>query len=157
MISRGLASWIVSHGLKNVLLFWIMLSRFRFSAFSKRANVSLIGERVATYATVASRFGAAGKRNRIVTRVAWPQTQELRNVAAARRAVDADPRAVAVPGRRIVLEPAHRVVRVLHAGRIGRLGRNRHVDSDDEKAARCQRAVHRPLGQTILSVPGAAV
>jgi len=44
---------------KNVLLFFIMLSRFFSSAFWKRAKVLLIGERVATYATVAS-LGAEG-------------------------------------------------------------------------------------------------
>jgi hypothetical protein len=32
-ISCGLASWIVSHGLKKVLLFVIMLSRFFSTAF----------------------------------------------------------------------------------------------------------------------------
>ena len=47
-ISCGLLSWIVSHGLKNTLLFFIMLSLRRRSAFSKRAKVLLTGERIAT-------------------------------------------------------------------------------------------------------------
>src|SRR5262249_7151829 len=47
-ISCGLDSWIVSHGTKKVLLFLIMLSRLRLSAFWKRAKVLLIGDRVAT-------------------------------------------------------------------------------------------------------------
>ena len=52
-ISRGLPSWIVSQGTKKVLLLLIMLSRFFASAFWKRAQVSLTGERVAMYATLA--------------------------------------------------------------------------------------------------------
>ena len=47
-ISCGLLSWIVSHGLKNVVLFVDHASRFRRSAFWKRANGLLIGERIAT-------------------------------------------------------------------------------------------------------------
>src|ERR671938_428941 len=57
----------------------------------------------------------------------------------------------------IRLQPADGVVGVLHTGRVGHLGCNRHVDGDDEQAARSQRAVHRLLGQPVLSVPGAAV
>ena len=40
----------------------------------------------------------------------------------------AKPRTVAVPARCIRLEPAHAVVRVLHARRVWRLRRQRHVD-----------------------------
>ena len=53
-------SWIVSHGLKNVVWFLTIASRFRRSAFWKRANGSLIGDRIATYATVASSAVASG-------------------------------------------------------------------------------------------------
>ena len=98
-----------------------------------------------------------GKRNGIVARIARTHRQELRDVTAARGCVDADLRAVAVPGRGIHLEPAHGVVGVLHAGRIGRFGRDRHVDGDDQQAARGQRAIHRLFGQAVFSVPGAAV
>ena len=64
---------------------------------------------------------------------------------------------VTVPGCGIHLEPAHGIVGVLHAGRIGRFGRKRQVDGDDQKAARSQRAIHRLFGETVFSVPGTAV
>ena len=99
----------------------------------------------------------AGKRNCVVARIARTHRQKLGDVAAARGAVDADLRGVAVPGRGIRLQPAHGVVGVLHAGRIGRLGRERHVDGDDQQAARRQRAIHRLFGEAVLSVPRAAV
>jgi len=44
-----------------------------------------------------------------------------------------------------------------NAGRIGRFARNRHVDGDDHRAARGQRAIHRLLGEAVLSVPSPAV
>jgi hypothetical protein len=54
-------------------------------------------------------------------------------------------------------QPAHAVVRVLHAGGIRRLGRQRQVDGDDEHAAGRERPIHRLLGLAILAVPRAAV
>jgi hypothetical protein len=78
-------------------------------------------------------------------------------MAAARRAVDAEFRGLAVPGRGIRLEPAHGVVGVLNAGRIGRFRRERHVDRDDQQAARGESAVHRLFGETVLAVPRAAM
>jgi hypothetical protein len=56
-----LASTIDSHGRKYVRLFAIMPSRFIFSACWRRATVSLIGERVATYPTVASTASRPGR------------------------------------------------------------------------------------------------
>jgi hypothetical protein len=48
-------------------------------------------------------------------------------------------------------------VGVGHAGRIGRFGRQRHVDGDDEQPARRQRAIHGFLGEAVLPVPRPAV
>src|SRR5215475_2082030 len=78
-------------------------------------------------------------------------------MAAARAAVDADLRSVAVPGRRLPLQPAHRVVRVLHGGGVWRFGRKRQVDGDDEQTAGGEGAIHGLLGEAIFRVPGAAV
>jgi hypothetical protein len=78
-------------------------------------------------------------------------------MAAARRAVDAEFRGLAVPGRGIRLEPAHGVVGVLNTGRIGRFRRERHVDRDHQQTARGESAVHRLFGETLLAVPRAAM
>ena len=78
-------------------------------------------------------------------------------MSAARAAVDADSRAVAVPRRRFRFQPADAVVRVLNARRIRSVRRQRHVDGDDEHAARGERTVHRFLGVAVLCVPRAAV
>jgi hypothetical protein len=78
-------------------------------------------------------------------------------MAAARAAVNPDLRRVAVPRRRFRLQPPHAVVGVLHACRVRRFRRERHVDCDHQHAARRDGAVHRFLGRPILSVPRAAV
>ena len=106
---------------------------------------------------MASTLRRGGERNRVVARVARTHRQQLGDVAAAGDAVDADLGGVAVPGCGIRLQPAHGVVGVLHAGRIWRFRRKRHVDGDDQQAARGQRAVHRLFGEAVFSVPGAAV
>ena len=98
-----------------------------------------------------------GQRNRVVARIARAHRQQLGDVAAAGAAVDADLRRVAVPRRRFRFQPAHAVVGVLHARRIRRFRRQRHVDGDDQHAARGQRAIHRLFGVAILGVPRAAV
>ena len=106
---------------------------------------------------MASTLRRGGERNGVVARIARTHRQQLRDVTAARGCVDTDLRAVTVPGCGIRLEPAHRIVGVLHAGRIRRFGRDRHVDGDDQQAARRQRAIHRFFGKAVFSVPGAAV
>ena len=106
---------------------------------------------------MASTFRRGGERNGVVARIARTHRQQLRDVTAARGCVDTDLRAVPVPGCGIRLEPAHRIVGVLHAGRIRRFGRDRHVDGDDQQAARRQRAIHRFFGKAVFSVPGTAV
>src|ERR1051326_8783328 len=62
-----------------------------------------------------------------------------------------------VPFCRVRLEPAHRVVGVLHTRRIGRLRGERQVDGHDEEAACGERAIHRLFGEAVFPVPGAAV
>ncbi len=102
-------------------------------------------------------FGASGQRNRVVARIARAHRQQLRDVAAARAAEDAEVRRVAFPFARFRLQPAHAVARVLHRARIRRFGRVAHVDRDDEHAAFRHRLVHRHVGEAVLVVPRAAV
>ena len=106
---------------------------------------------------MASSVGASARRNRVVARVVRAHRQQLRDVPAARAAVDAEPRRVAVPAGRLPLQPAHAVVGILHRRRIRRLGRKGEVDGHDQHAAAGERAIHRLLGLAILVVPGAAV
>jgi hypothetical protein len=86
-----------------------------------------------------------------------PHCDKFCDVTSAGGPVDADRGGVTVPGCGIHLEPAHGIVGVLHAGRIGRFGRQRQVDGDDQKAARSERTVHRLFGETVFSIPGTAV
>jgi hypothetical protein len=99
----------------------------------------------------------AGQGNRVVTLVSRPHAQKLGDVPAARAAVDANLRRIAVPRRRLRFEPPHPVVRILNAGRVRRLRRQRQVDGDDEHAAGGDGAVHRFFGAAVFPVPRAAV
>ncbi len=78
-------------------------------------------------------------------------------MAAARTAVDADLRRVAVPRRRFRFEPADRIVGILHARRIRRFRGERQVDGDDQHAAFGYRVIHRFFSLAVFCVPRAAV
>ena len=78
-------------------------------------------------------------------------------MAASRAAQHAERGGLALPARRLALQPAHAVIRVLHRGGIGRLAREGQVDRGDQHPARGERARHRLVGEAILVVPGAAV
>src|SRR5215831_13003769 len=78
-------------------------------------------------------------------------------MTAARTAVDADLRRVAVPRRRFRFEPADRKVGILYARGIRRFRRERQVDGDDKHAAFGDRAIHRFFSLAVFCVPRAAV
>jgi hypothetical protein len=78
-------------------------------------------------------------------------------MATAGAAEGADHRRIAVPFRCVRFQPPYPIVGVLYGSRIWRFWRNRQIDGDDEKAARCQLLVHWSIGCAVLIVPCAAM
>ena len=98
-----------------------------------------------------------GQRQRAVHRLVRLHRDQLRDVAAAGTADDAEQGRIGVPLACMGLQPAHAQVGILHVGRVRCLGRARQVDRHQQQAAGGERMGHDRIVQPVLVVPGAAV
>src|SRR5262245_40134765 len=76
---------------------------------------------------------------------------------SARLARETDEIGCGLERARIELRPAHRVVDVLHRGRIGRLVARAEIERDRHNAVRGHELVAQLLCMSVLEAPGAAV
>jgi hypothetical protein len=103
------------------------------------------------------RGGARRQRDRGVARIVWPHGDEHRQMPAARLAREPHEVSLRLERAGIELRPAHRIVDVLHRGRIGSLVARTEIERDRHDAVRRHGLVAQPLRGPVAQAPGAAV
>ena len=100
---------------------------------------------------------AGRQRDRRIARIVRAHGDQHRQMAAARLARQADEVGPGLERARVELGPAHRVVDVLHRGRIGILVAGAEIERDRHDAVRGHVFVAQLLGGAVAHAPGAAV